>query len=58
MSIVVRINCDRGNQYGTCSSTSWPAFTVEEAIRVAELQGWYIKPDRHLCPDCCGHRKT
>ena len=57
MSIMVRINCDKGNAYGTCSSSSWPESTVEEALAVAESQGWYIKTDRHLCPGCAGHKR-
>lgn len=54
MSIMVRINCDQDNGYGSCVSSSWPASTVEEALRVAESQGWWLKPNRHLCPSCRG----
>lgn len=57
MSVVVRINCDRGNSTGRCGNSSWPGSTVEEALAVAESQGWYVKPDRHLCPWCAGSKR-
>lgn len=57
MSIVIYYHCDRRIPYGTCASISQPGATVEAALKLAEAAGWYITPERALCPDCAGPKR-
>ena len=58
MSMLIYFTCNQQNAYGTCAERSIPARTEAEAREWAEGVGWYLKPDRDLCPGHAnrGHR--
>lgn len=56
MTTWVQVSCDRVWSDGSCPRQSWPAHTIEAARARAEADGWYLKPDRDLCPWHAGRR--
>jgi hypothetical protein len=60
MAMLIRFTCDRTfDAYSMCAAVSPPATSVEEAERLAEQDGWYLRPRAgHLCPDCSGIRRA
>ena len=57
MSTFAYVSCDRRWSEGDCPRKSLPAPTVEAARARAEADGWYLKPNRDLCPSCARTRR-